>query len=399
MAVDHARAGLGEIKLLLGAGDADISQSALLVDLLGVHHRRDRREQPVLHARDEHHGELQALGAVERHHHAGVRVGVVVVDVGHQRDLLQKRGQIGFLPVVALEFDDVGGKLADIFDTPFALFTEGQLAPGPRAPRQEKPAGKDMYHLMTFLEGRKISLDTACVFSPFIHCVRDKQRDMKYPNLGFPYQRPGEDRVLGYEIRGYGSFKSKAPGTDSSTASWIVDLTPDGNPMEVENVYLAESAYDIMAFYQFNKCELHPEKSVFVSIGGTFSNGQIEGLRDYYRSAKFYDCFDNDLPGRIYGIRLAGLMSGSDFHVNKINMGVCIEFGNRKFILPNEKVRLSELGKKIRLSSRLGEWKAPPEFCDWNDVIMNRPMKEQEKMTKFQRNENLRQKRNPGLKI
>ena len=40
-----------------------------------------------------------------------------------------------------------------------------------------------------------------------------------------------------------------------------------------------------------------------------------------------------------------------------------------------------------------------PEFCDWNDVIMNRPMKEQEKMTKFQRNENLRQKRNPGLKI
>ena len=92
-------------------------------------------------------------------------------------------------------------------------------------------------------------------------------------------------------------------------------------------------------------------------------------------------------------------MSGSDFHVNKINMGVCIEFGNRKFILPNEKVRLSELGKKIRLSSRLGEWKAPPEFCDWNDVIMNRPMKEQEKMTKFQRDENLRQKRNPGLKI
>lgn len=262
-----------------------------------------------------------------------------------------------------------------------------------------EPAGKDMYHLMTFLEGRKISLDTACVFSPFIHCVRDKQRDMKYPNLGFPYQRPGEDRVLGYEIRGYGSFKSKAPGTDSSTASWIVDLTPDGNPMGVENVYLAESAYDIMAFYQFNKCELHPEKSVFVSIGGTFSNGQIEGLRDYYRSAKFYDCFDNDLPGRIYGIRLAGLMSGSDFHVNKINMGVCIEFGNRKFILPNEKVRLSELGKKIRLSSRLGEWKAPPEFCDWNDVIMNRPMKEQEKMTKFQRDENLRQKRNPGLKI
>ena len=26
----------------------------------------------------------------------------------------------------------------------FALFTKGQLAPGPRAPRQEKPAGKDM---------------------------------------------------------------------------------------------------------------------------------------------------------------------------------------------------------------------------------------------------------------
>ena len=262
-----------------------------------------------------------------------------------------------------------------------------------------EPSSKDLYHLMSFLEGRSISLETARVFSPFIDCIRDTARDMKYPNLGFPYRRPGEPEVVGYEIRGYGTFKSKATGTDSSHAAWIVDMTPDSNPMAAEHVFLAESAYDIMAFYQFNRCKLHPEKSVFVSMGGTFAKGQVESLRDYYGAAKFYDCFDNDLPGRIYGIRLAGLMSYADFRINKTNSGVIIEYENRRISLPEDKIRLSELGKSFQLSTRLTEWKAPPEYCDWNDVIMNHPMKELPVRSKYQRDENLRQRRVSSIKL
>jgi hypothetical protein len=38
-------------------------------------------------------------------------------------------------------------------------------------------------------------------------------------NLGFPYTEPGNTKVLGYEIRGYNGYKSKAAGTNSSSAA------------------------------------------------------------------------------------------------------------------------------------------------------------------------------------
>ena len=113
-----------------------------------------------------------------------------------------------------------------------------------------QPISEHLVAGMTFLTPRGISQETLMTFAPYIVRIRDlEMENYKNYNIGFPYREPGKDVVVGYEIRGFNKFKSKATGTNSSTAAWIVDMTPYGNPRGVENVYFAESAYDIMAFY------------------------------------------------------------------------------------------------------------------------------------------------------
>jgi hypothetical protein len=157
---------------------------------------------------------------------------------------------------------------------------------------------------------RNIKRETIEAFAPWIQRVKDTRFNSDYFNVGFPYVQPGSDKVEGYEIRGYGSFKRKATGTNSTTAAWIVDFSKAHNPQDIKNVYFAESAYDIMAFYQANKARLQADldKSVFVSIGGTFSNQQVAGIMSYYANARAVDCFDNDVPGRIYGMRMVSVV-------------------------------------------------------------------------------------------
>ena len=66
----------------------------------------------------------------------------------------------------------------------------------------------------------------------------------------------------------------------------------------VRNVFFCESALDAMAFYQMNKLRLNRDAAV-VSRGGTFSDRQITGVMARFPNARAFDCFDNDLAGRI----------------------------------------------------------------------------------------------------
>ncbi|MBR3671200.1 MAG: DUF3991 domain-containing protein, partial [Spirochaetia bacterium] len=105
-----------------------------------------------------------------------------------------------------------------------------------------QPISEHLVAGMIFLTPRGISQETLKTFAPYIVRIRDLEMDnYKNYNIGFPYREPGKDVVVGYEIRGFNKFKSKATGTNSSTAAWIVDMTPYGNPRGVENVYFAES--------------------------------------------------------------------------------------------------------------------------------------------------------------
>lgn len=64
-----------------------------------------------------------------------------------------------------------------------------------------------------------------------------------------------------------------------------------------------------MAFHQMNRNQLHPDVAL-VSLGGTFSDNQITGVMNRFPNAKAFDCFDNDIAGRIYGLRMIGLLEG-----------------------------------------------------------------------------------------
>ena len=75
-----------------GPGDADVGEPALLLHLVGLGERPDVREDALLHADEEHHRELQALGRVQRHQHDLVFDFAVgqLVGVGDEGDLLEE---------------------------------------------------------------------------------------------------------------------------------------------------------------------------------------------------------------------------------------------------------------------------------------------------------------------
>lgn len=259
---------------------------------------------------------------------------------------------------------------------------------------ETKRIDEDIRQVMPYFQQRGISEDTVTSFASNIQRVKDlKMAQYPYFNIGFPYTEPGNSEVVGYEVRGFNGFKNKAAGTNSSTGAWIVDLSNDKNAFNVKNVYFAESAYDIMAFYQANKLKLDKESSIFVSIGGTFSEKQITGIMNHYANARAIDCFDNDLPGRIYGIKMAGLLENIPMTIVKTEQDVRIKIPNKEMVFSEKEVSLGEFAKHVSLRYKVGQWKAPSDFKDWNDVLINKPQESVTAKTKFQRNERLEQAR------
>ena len=263
---------------------------------------------------------------------------------------------------------------------------------------ETKEMSSDLSEVMAFFAQRGINEETVAVFAPFIKQIRDGcHTTYKQFNIGFPYTEAGEDKVVGYEIRGFGSFKSKAAGTNSTTGAWIADLSQGGEPVDIRNVYFAESAYDIMAFYQLNHLRLDAAHSVFVSLGGTFSDGQVKGIMSHYPEAKAMDCFDNDLAGRIYGIRMAALLEGIRMNIHKEDSEVKITIGDKSFAIPNDQLSIRELRKHIHIRYNVGEWKAAANYKDWNDQLMGKQMEIVPVENKFARDRNLADRREKGV--
>jgi hypothetical protein len=148
-----------------------------------------------------------------------------------------------------------------------------------------------------------------------------------------------------------------------------------------------------MAFYQANRKRIDTDTSVFVSNGGTFSDRQVRGIMDYYPNARAVCCFDNDLAGRIYDIRMAALLDSKDVRMLKTDEGVRLSVDDKDVLLLPDAVSLTELGRLVRLSGKVRLYKPPKEFKDWNDVIMHRPWVMLETANKFQRDRNLAERR------
>lgn len=245
---------------------------------------------------------------------------------------------------------------------------------------------------------RGISDETVKALSPFISLIRDK-RNEKFNgyNIGFPYTNGKDDAIKGYEIRGHGGYKSKAAGTDSSTSAWVADLSNGNNGM-VKSVFFCESAFDAMAFYQMNKTQLGNDVAL-VSLGGTFSDKQITNTMERFPYARAFDCFDNDLAGRIYGLRMMALLEGVPMKINKKSDTLQIEAKRKSFELNTERPLLAQVSKHLSIRYKMGQWLPPKVFKDWNDCLMNKPMEIIHSPRKEEREQNLTERRKAGLKM
>lgn len=245
---------------------------------------------------------------------------------------------------------------------------------------------------------RGLSDETVLKFKPFIRLVSDRNnRNFKGYNVGFPYTSKCQDDIAGYEIRGYNGFKSKAAGTNSSTAAWIADFSND-NPHTVENVYFFESAFDAMSFYQLNEARLD-KNCVLVSLGGSFSNGQVLSVIDRFPNARLNDCFDNDLAGRINGLRLLSVAEQLPMKVTNFDGVLQVEAKGKKFELTLEKPLYVEIGQFLPLRYKLGQSLPPKNFKDWNDCLMGKHIAPDLSPDKHDRNIHLAEQRKSSLKL
>lgn len=254
-----------------------------------------------------------------------------------------------------------------------------------------QPVSTDLVGVSRFLEYRGLNMDTLTAFSDHIVRLKDKYNS-HYDgyNIAFPYTRPSSHEVVGYEVRGYKGFKSKAAGTDSSNAAWIVDLSTDKNPLSKTHIFFTESAFDAMALYQYNKTKLDLEHAVFVSIGGTFSENQVRAIMHHYKNATAVDAFDNDLAGRLYGARMVAVLNDSKFETNKKDDLITIKIKDKERTFREKEITPYNVGKEFSLPVKVLQWKAPQRYKDWNDAVQN---KSTSSLSKYQQTAHLHTQR------
>lgn len=243
---------------------------------------------------------------------------------------------------------------------------------------------------------RGLTAETVKAFAPFITLIRDKE-NTRFDgfNIGFPYTDGQHEDVRGYEIRGYGGHKAKAAGTDSSTSAWMADLAT-GHGGTVRSVFFCESALDAMAFYQHKHLQLGTDIAL-VSLGGTFSDGQVRGVLNRFPMARPFDCFDNDLAGHIYGLRLMALVEDLPLKVSKKGDGLQVSMGDRSFEPDMTRSLTAQVSDHFSIRYRMGTWQPPKAFKDWNDCVLNRPMTPVMTARKDEREQNLAGRR-AGIK-
>ena len=256
----------------------------------------------------------------------------------------------------------------------------------------------DLDRIPRIFSQRGIADETVRRLAPFLSLIRDtKNENFDGYNIGFPYTESIDSGIKGYEIRGMAGYKSKAAGTNSSTSSWVADLS-GGNNEAVKSVFFCESALDAMAFYQMNRT-CFDNNIALVSLGGTFSDGQITKAMERFPNARAFDCFDNDIAGRIYGLRLMALVENFPIKITKTENGLKVEAKEKAFEVNPERPLSAQVGENISIRHKMGQWTPPKAFKDWNDCLMNKPIERLLNSNKHERDANLAERRQSSLKI
>lgn len=232
-----------------------------------------------------------------------------------------------------------------------------------------------VFKLHYLIQERGLDIDTVKRFSPFIHLVKDTQKTTgrPYENIGFPLTKPGEDKIVGWDLRNYG-FKGVAAGSDRQNGMWIADFV--GSPGRTKNVIFGENPVDLMSFYQIHKHKLDVDNAAFVSFGGGIAKSQMQGALKYWAESTKHTAFDNDYQGKMYDIALAVHSTGKNVPLpQKLNDALLFNVEGKKFEIPVAKISLDAFQKSSGIRSgvvvhkAIGVNAAGVAFKDFNDII------------------------------
>ncbi len=111
------------------------------------------------------------------------------------------------------------------------------------------------------------------------------------------------------------------------------------------------------------------------------------------------DCFDNDLAGRINGLRLMALVEEIPLKITKTPEGLMVEAKGKSFPCVARPLRLHpQFEPHISVRYRMGQWQPPKDFKDWNDCLLGKRTSIKI-FPKHDRDDNLAEQRASGLKI
>lgn len=153
-----------------------------------------------------------------------------------------------------------------------------------------------------------------------------------------------------------------------------------------------------MAFYQENRMQLHTDMAL-VSLGGTFSDRQVTGVMSRFPHARAFDCFDNDLAGRIYGLRMVALLENIPMKISKTDKGLQVEVKDKVFTVNPQRPLSAQLEKHLSIRYQVGQWLPPKLFKDWNDCLLKKPMDIPSVPRKDERKQQLSERRKGNLKM
>jgi hypothetical protein len=130
-----------------------------------------------------------------------------------------------------------------------------------------------------------------------------------------------------------------------------------------------KSALDAMSFYQLNANKIKLEESVFCSVGGYISPNQIKNTLSRYPQAKVHTCFDNDLNGNLYDIKVHGIISNSEIAIKENKDDVLFKTKGREFSINKNDISLESFREKSKIVAPMISHKAE-KAKDFNEILM-----------------------------
>ena len=184
-----------------------------------------------------------------------------------------------------------------------------------------------------YFQPRGINLSTQYAFHHHFVLAERTVGDQTYKNLSFPMTIPGstDGKIVGLEERGRRkqdgtSYKGMARGSNASEGLWIASPM-DTKLQDAKRVFIFESAYDAMAFYQMlagkdsNLTKQEKKElvgGVYASTGGNPSAKQFEGLLKAANNATFHMGFDMDDAGMKFADMFRDLAEKANVPSNRV---------------------------------------------------------------------------------